>query len=125
MKKYRVKAFIKDNSVRKNEKIFSLKPTRNTTFDDIVNEMAQQNSGINRELLRASSQLFLDTLTAALLNGNVVNLPLFRAALSFRGAVEGEAWDSERHSVVAQFTQGKALKELLNNEVEVDVVGEP
>jgi hypothetical protein len=39
--------------------------------------------------------------------------------------VEGEAWDSERHSVVAQFTQGKALKELLNNEVEVDVVGEP
>jgi nucleoid DNA-binding protein len=124
MKKYQVKAFVKENSVRKNEKIFALQPTRTATFDDIVNEMAQQNSGISRELLRAASQLFLDTLTTALLNGNVVNLPTFRASLSFRGAVEREEWDRERNTVVAQFVQGKALKELLNKDIDVEVVGE-
>jgi nucleoid DNA-binding protein len=124
MKKYQVKAFVKDNSVRKNEKIFALQPTRIASFDDIVNEMAGQNSGINRELLRAASQLFLDTLTSALLNGNVVNLPTFRASLSFRGPVEREEWDCRRNTVVAQFTQGKALKELLSNDMDVEVIGE-
>lgn len=126
MKKYLLKGQLKKNPVsgdRPEEQILQMLSNGACTLDDVLQVMYAADTGLRPETLAHVVQLFMRTLQQMLLEGKTLNLGLFHAFVQARGTVQGGVWDRERNSLIAQFTQGEELRCVLQQEVDVEIIG--
>lgn len=126
MAKNVLKAWLVDNTVtteNKTDKIFSLETTRSVDKEIILDRMVAKNPGVRRETMALGVELMEEVIAEALMNGESVNTGLFRGVAQFRGVAKQNAWDAATNSIYVSFTQGKTLREAIQN-TRVDVLGE-
>ena len=125
MAKNVLKAWLVDNTVtteNKTDKIFQLEMTRSIDKELILDRMVAKNPGVRRETMSLGIELYEEVIAEALMNGESVNTGLFRGVAQFRGVATNNAWDPQKDSIYVSFTQGKALRNAIQDTT-VDVLG--
>lgn len=125
MAKNVLKAWLVDNTVTtddKTDKIFQLEMTRSIDKELILDRMVAKNPGVRRETMSLGIELYEEVISEALMNGESVNTGLFRGVAQFRGVAKNNAWDPQKDSIYVSFTQGKALRNAIQDTT-VDVLG--
>lgn len=125
MAKNLLKAWKVDNTVTtddKTDKIFQLETMRSVDLDLLLDRMVAKNPGVLRDTMQLSVNLFNQVVAEAVLNGESVNTGLFRAVAQLRG-LAGQAWDWKKNSIYISMTQGKTLREAIQDTT-VEVLGE-
>lgn len=120
-----LQGWLVDNTVtaeNKTDKILILKSSGNVSQEDILDMMLKEDTGLRRETLRHSIDLYNRILMDLILNGYSVNTGLLRAVAQFTGVIEGGVWNKEKNSVYVQLTQDKGLREAIAQTV-VDILG--
>ena len=124
--KHTLKGWLADNAVtadNKTDKILLLETAGSMNLDDILEEMYETNTGLQRETLRLVVELYHRIVKNAVLRGVQVNTGLFYAVAKFLGVIEGGKWDPEKNSVYIALTQGRELREEIA-ETAVSILGE-
>ena len=124
--KHTLKGWLADNAVtadNKTDKILLLETAGSMNLDDILEEMYETNTGLQRETLRHVVELYHRIVKNAVLRGVQVNTGLFYAVAKFLGVIEGGKWDPEKNSVYIALTQGRELREEIA-ETAVSILGE-
>lgn len=124
--KHTLKGWLADNAVtadNKTDKILLLETAGSMNLDDILEEMYETNTGLQRETLRHVVELYHRIVKNAVLWGVQVNTGLFYAVAKFLGVIEGGKWDPEKNSVYIALTQGRELREEIA-ETAVSILGE-
>lgn len=109
-----LKGWLIDNTVTTddlNDKILQLESAGKADFDDIIDEMLKEDTGLRIETLRHSVSLYNRVVARLILSGYSVNTGLFRAVAKFLGVVEGGVWNKEKNSIYVSVTQDKGLRE--------------
>ena len=109
-----LKGWLIDNTVTTddlNDKILQLESAGKADFDDIIDEMLKEDTGLRIETLRHSVSLYNRVVARLILSGYSVNTGLFRAVAKFLGIVEGGVWNKEKNSIYVSVTQDKGLRE--------------
>ena len=109
-----LKGWLIDNTVTTddlNDKILQLESAGKADFDDIIDEMLKEDTGLRIETLRHSVSLYNRVVVRLILSGYSVNTGLFRAVAKFLGVVEGGVWNKEKNSIYVSVTQDKGLRE--------------
>lgn len=126
MAKNILKAWLVDNTVTaddKTDKIFQLESTRTADLAYIIDRMVAKNPGVLRTTMEMIVKLHNEVVAEEVLNGVSVNTGLFRAVAQFRGTAVNDAWDPKKDSVYVSFTQGKTLRESIQDTT-VEVLGD-
>ncbi|HIZ02044.1 MAG TPA: DUF4469 domain-containing protein [Candidatus Bacteroides merdipullorum] len=126
MAKNILKAWLVDNTVTsddKTDKIFQLESTRTADLTYIIDRMVAKNPGVLRTTMEMIVKLHNEVVAEEVLNGVSVNTGLFRAVAQFRGTAVNDAWDPKKDSVYVSFTQGKTLRESIQDTT-VEVLGD-
>lgn len=120
-----LKGWITDNSVTadKTDKILLLESAGKVDFEDIIDEMLKEDTGLRPETLRHAVQLYNRIVTDFILNGYQVNTGLFYAVAKLTGILESGVWDKSRNSIYVSFQQGKELREAIA-ETSISILGE-
>ena len=124
--KHTLKGWLADNAVtadNKTDKILLLETAGSMNLDDILEEMYETNTGLQRETLRHVVELYHRIVKNAVLRGVQINTGLFYAVAKFLGVIEGGKWDPEKNSVYIALTQGRELREEIA-ETAVSILGE-
>ena len=90
--KHTLKGWLADNAVtadNKTDKILLLETAGSMNLDDILEEMYETNTGLQRETLRHVVELYHRIVKNAVLRGVQVNTGLFYAVAKFLGVIEG------------------------------------
>lgn len=109
-----LKGWLVDNTVTTddlNDKILQLESAGSADFDDIIDEMLKEDTGLRIETLTHAILLYNRILARLILSGYSVNTGIFRAVAKFLGIVEGGVWNKEKNSIYVAVTQDKALRE--------------
>ena len=83
-----LKGWLIDNTVTTddlNDKILQLESAGKADFDDIIDEMLKEDTGLRIETLRHSVSLYNRVVARLILSGYSVNTGLFRAVAKFLG----------------------------------------
>ncbi len=85
--------------------------------EQVILEMLQRNSGMSREMIIGVLNLLLEVLTDRLKQGYRINLDLVNMALVIKGTFEDkyERFDTDKHQVKLQATEGKVLRKRLKH----------
>ena len=97
--KHTLKGWLADNAVtadNKTDKILLLETAGSMNLDDILEEMYETNTGLQRETLRHVVELYHRIVKNAVLRGVQVNTGLFYAVAKFLGVIEGGANGTRR-----------------------------
>lgn len=111
-----LKGWLVDNTVTTDnltDKILQLESAGKADFDDIIDEMLKEDTGLRIETLRHSVSLYNRVVACLILSGYSVNTGLFRAVAKFLGVVEGGVWNTEKNSIYVAVTQDKDLREAI------------
>lgn len=109
-----LKAWIKNNTVTsddKEDKILTVESAGSLTLDDVFDEMVREDTGLRRETMVHSINLYNNTLSRLVLNGYTINTGLFYMSPLFRGIITDGVWDDKVNSIYINFQQGKLLRE--------------
>ena len=123
---YTLSGHLADNTVTKDnadDKILELIIDATADKERILAEMMAVNPGLEEETLRHVLDLENRVIIKLLLSGMRVNNGLFVAEAVARGVILNKQWDPERNSLYISFTQGKELREAIE-ETAVNIVGE-
>lgn len=126
MAKNLLKAWLADNTVTtddKTDKILLLESTRSVDQEFVLDRMAALNPGVHRETMTLSVRLFQQVLMDLALNGYSVSTDIMHLVPQFRGVVKNNAWDTDVNSIYISFTQGKKLREAIQDTT-VQILGE-
>lgn len=121
-----LKIWLADNTLTtddKNDKVPVLDSAGKLELQDVIQRMLSEDTGLRKETLDHSVHLYNRVLLDLLLNGYSVNTGLFRAVAQPTGIVEGGQWDKEKNGIYVVFTQGKDLREAID-EASVEILGE-
>ena len=94
-----------------NDLILVLQSAGRKGFDDIIDEMLLEDTGLRRETLVHVVSLFQRIVARLLMNGYNVNSDLFYAVPRFTGVVENGVWNSAKNGIYVSFTQDKLVRE--------------
>ena len=125
MAKNLLKAWKVDNTITtddKTDKIFQLETARSTDLQLILDRMVAKNPGVLRGTMQLSVDLYNEVVAEAVMNGESVNTGLFRAVAQLKG-LAGQAWNPKVNSIYVSLTQGKTLREAIQN-TNVEVLGD-
>lgn len=109
-----LKGWLVDNTVTTDnltDKILQLESAGKADFDDIIDEMLKEDTGLRIETLTHSISLYNRVVARLILNGYSVNTGIFRAVAKFLGVVEGGVWNKDVNSIYVAVTQDKGLRE--------------
>ena len=123
--KYTIKGRLADNTVTIDDledKILQIEKAGNAALKDIIDEMKAEDTGLRRETIEHVVGLYQRVVERLLLTGYSVNTGLFYASARAKGVVGAEGWNPEKNSLYVSFTQGKELREAIN-ETKVEIVG--
>lgn len=126
MAKNLLKVWMADNTVTtddKTDKIFVLESTRSVDQDFVLDRMAAKNPGLHRETMAMSVNLHNEVISELVMSGYSVTTHLFRAVPQIRGLVEKNAWNPEKNSIYVSMTQGKKLREEIEDTT-VQILGD-
>ena len=126
MAKNLLKAWKVDNTITtddKTDKIFQLETARSTDLQLILDRMVAKNPGVLRGTMQLSVDLYNEVVAEAVMNGESVNTGLFRAVAQLKG-LAGQAWNPKVNSIYVSLTQGKTLREAIQN-TNVESIGRP
>lgn len=121
-----IKAWLADNTVTtddKQDKIFLVETGQTYEFDDVINEMHNEETGLRIETLSHVVKLFVRVVSRLLLNGNKVNAGLFYGVAKLRGVAEKGQWNPLKNSIYVLLTQGAELRKAIE-ETRVEILGE-
>ena len=121
-----IKAWLADNTVTtddKKDKIFLVETGQTYEFDDVINEMHNEETGLRIETISHVVKLFIRVVIRLLLNGNKVNVNLFYAVAKLRGVAEKGQWNPLKNSIYVLLTQGAELRKAIE-ETTVEILGE-
>ena len=121
-----IKAWLADNTVTtddKKDKIFLVETGQTYEFDDVINEMHNEETGLRIETISHVVKLFIRVVIRLLLNGNKVNVNLFYAVAKLRGVAEKGQWNPLKNSIYVLLTQGAELRKAIE-ETKVEILGE-
>ena len=121
-----LKAWLVEHSIttdNTSDKILQLESAGNLSLSDVLDEMKQENTGLQPETIDHVVTLYNRVIADLVLKGYTVNTGLLRLAPQFRGVVKGGAWDPEKNSIYVSITQGKLLREAIA-ETTVKILGE-
>ena len=124
---YQVNVQMADNTMtpdNPNDKIFTVVNNGTADRDRIIQEMMAVNPGLERETLAMVLDLKNRVCRTLLLQGMRVNDGFCNAALTCRGLVQGTAWDPAANSLYANMQPSQELRDVLERQVHVNVVGE-
>lgn len=124
--KYVLNAQLADNTVttdNKDDKILTLVVAGTADKQRIISEIMELNPGLERETVEAVMNLRNRVVEKLVLTGFRVNDGLCSVSAQFTGTVEGGAWNPQRNSVYASFTQGKDMREAIARTT-VNIIGE-
>lgn len=124
--KYQINGQLVDNTITKdNTEDVILVPVSVGAADEerIISEMMAEDSGLRRETILHVHELEKRVLKRLLMSGYSVNAGLYYAAPSFRGVIEGSAWNPKKNSIVVNFNMGADLREAIKNTT-VNIIGE-
>ena len=128
MAKNLLKVWMADNTVTtddKTDKIFVLESTRSVDQRLVLDRMAAKNPGLyTAKRCRQSINLYHEVISELVMNGYSVNTDLFRAVPQLKGLAEGNAWNPEKNSIYVSLTQGKRLREEIEDTT-VQIFGRP
>lgn len=94
-----------------NDMILVLQSAGRKGFDDIIDEMLLEDTGLRRETLVHVVSLFQRMVARLLMNGYNVNSDLFYAVPRFTGVVEDGVWNPAKNGIYVSFTQDKLVRE--------------
>jgi hypothetical protein len=97
----------------KDDKFLLIKSAGRVNFDDLIDEMQKEETGITRETLELSVKLHNRCVSNLVTSGHSVNTGLFRAAPSFRGILKKGKWDPEHNSIHVSIIPDKDLREAI------------
>lgn len=123
--KYTIKGRLADNTVTVDnleDKILQIEKAGNAVLTDIIDEMKAEDTGLRRETIENVVGLYNRVVERLLLTGYSVNTGLFYASARAKGVVEAEGWNPEKNSIYVSFTQGKQLREAIND-TKVEITG--
>ena len=121
-----LKGWLANNTVtgeNKGDKILVLESAGSLTLDDILEEMAKENTGLRNETLAHAVDLYQRKLTEMVLNGYSINTGMFRLVPQFKGLVENGVWDSKANSIYILMLQDKVLRDAIADTT-VKILGE-
>lgn len=124
--KYQINGQLADNTVTVDDKEdMILVPVSNGNADEarIIAEMKAEDSGLREETIQHVFNLQKRVIKRMLMSGVSVNSGLFYASVSFRGIIEGSAWNAAKNSIVVNFNPGADLREAIKN-THVNIIGE-
>ena len=125
MAKNLLKAWKVDNTITtddKTDKIFQLETARSTDLQLILDRMVAKNPGVLRGTMQLSVELYNEVVAEAVMHGESGNTGLFRAVAQLKG-LAGQAWNPKVNSIYVSLTQGKTLREAIQN-TNVEVLGD-
>lgn len=123
--KYTIKGRLADNTVTVDnleDKILQIEKAGNAVLKDIIDEMKAEDTGLRRETIEHVVDLYQRVVERLLLTGYNVNTGLFYASARAKGVVEAEGWNPQKNSIYISFTQGKEMREAIN-ETKVEILG--
>lgn len=123
--KYTIKGRLADNTVtvdNPDDKILQIEKAGNAVLKDVIDEMKAEDTGLRRETIEHVVGLYNRVVERLLLTGYNVNTGLFYASARAKGVVEAEGWNPEKNSIYVSFTQGKELREAIND-TKVEITG--
>lgn len=105
-----LKGWISDNSVtaNKTDKILLLESASKVDFEDIIDEMLNEDTGLRPETLRHAVQLYNRIVTDFIFNGYQVNTGLFYAVVKLTGILESSVWISPEILFMFLFNKEKS-----------------
>lgn len=124
---YQVNVQLADNTMtpdNPNDKIFTVVSNGTAGKERIIQEMMDVNPGLERETLAMVLDLKNRVCRKLLLQGLRVNDGFCNASLTCRGLAKGTAWDPAENSLYVNLQQSKELRDVLESNVTVNVVGE-
>lgn len=124
--KYQINGQLADNTVTvDNKEDMILVPVSIGHADEqrIIAEMKAEDSGLREETILHVHELEKRVVKRLLMSGYSVNAGLYYASTSFRGVVEGSAWDPAKNSIVVNFNMGADLREAIKKTA-VNIIGE-
>ena len=127
MAKHKIRAKLYDNLLTPNPNDFSARviSERSLTIRDICESSATRGGAdISAPAMQHSTEFFLKEMAYLLCDGFSVNTGYFTAVPSIRGAFNSpnENFNSDKHSILFQFTQGEAMRKEIAN-VDVEILG--
>jgi hypothetical protein len=123
--KRHLEGYLVDNYLtpdNKEDKLLMIKSAGRVNFDDLIDEMQKEETGITRETLELSVKLHNRCVGNLVTSGHSVNTGLFRAVPSFRGVLVNGKWNKEVNSVHVSITADKDLRDAVAD-TSVDVLG--
>ncbi len=124
--KYTLNAQLADNTVttdNKDDKIAVLVSAGIADKQRIISEIMELHPGLERETVEAVINLEHRVEKKLLLTGFRINNGFYQAVAQLTGVVEGKAWNPQKNSIYASFTQGAELREAIS-QTTVNIIGE-
>jgi len=124
--KYQINGQLADNTVtaeNKEDMILVPVPIGTADEDRIIAELKAEDSGLREETIRHVFDLQKRVIKRLLMTGMSVNTGLYHASVSFRGVIEGSAWNPEKNAIVVNFNVGADLREAIK-QTTVGIIGE-
>ena len=127
MAKHKIRAKLYDNLLTPDPNDFSARVISESslTIRDICESSATRGGAdVSAPAMQHGVELFLKEMAYLLCDGFSVNTGYFTAVPSIRGAFNSpnENFNSSKHSILFQFTQGEAMRKEIAN-VEVEILG--
>lgn len=124
--KYQINGQLADNTVTTdNTEDMILVPVSIGSADEarIIAEMKSEDSGLREETIRHVHELEKRVVKRLLMSGYTVNAGLYYASTSFRGVIEGSAWNAAKNSITVNFNMGADLRDAIKKTT-VNIIGE-
>jgi hypothetical protein len=126
MAKHQLKGFTVDNTLTvgdTTDKRLILVATRSVDQSYVIERIVDAYPGITRTVVEAAIKQFNDMVSDLVCQGYTVNTELCRFAPSFKGLIRGNVWNPQTNSIHINITQGKTLREAINDTT-VEILGE-
>lgn len=107
-----LKGWLAPNTVSASEEeemILLLESAGKLNFNQIIDAMHEQQTGLRRETIIHVVELYNRVLSDSLMSGYTVNTGLFNASPRFRGLIENGVWNEKKNSIYIDFQQDKLL----------------
>jgi hypothetical protein len=126
MAKHLLKGFTVDNTVSKGDltdKRLVLDAVRSVNQEFVIEHMLKLYHGLTRTIVEAIVKQFGEAIIDLVCAGYTVTTDTCRYAPSFKGLIRSNVWDPERNTIHVNITQGKRMREEINDTV-VQILGD-
>ena len=107
----------------KSDKILTLVSAGSADKQRVISEIMEMNPGLERETVEAVINFEQRAVQKLVLTGFHVNMGLYQVTAQFTGIIENKAWNPERNTVYASFTQGSGMRGAIRR-TGVSIIGE-